>query len=245
MGAGADLTGGAAALLAQSPAQAASAERQILLHVKFAELDQAREAQFGVTFSVTQGLNMLALDPKLNLGAFLKALQNESVLQVLAEPTLTTTNGNEATFLVGGEFPVPTIQGGASAGAITVQFRKYGVNLTFTPAITDGSGIALRLKQEVSTMDQANAVTMNGFTIPAISTRTSESTVELKDGQSFVVGGLINGQEQTALSKTPFIGGVPILGSLIKSNDGKAQPADLIMIVTPELVSARKPVLVN
>lgn len=192
------LTGGTTFLLAQAPAQAVSAEGQIVLRVKFAALDQQKESQFGVnlltgpTTSITQALSFFALDPKLNLAAFIKALQNESILQVLAEPNLITTSGKEANFQVGGEFPVPVVQGGAATGAINVEFRKYGLNLTFTPTITPSSNIAMRLKQEVSTFDLANAVVMNGFTIPALATRTAESTVELQDGQSFVVSGLVN-----------------------------------------------------
>ncbi len=245
------LTSGSTFLLAQSPAQPVSAEGQIVLRVKFAALDQRKESQFGVnlltgpTSSITQALSLFALDPKLNLGAFLKALQNQSILQVLAEPTLVTTDGKEANFLVGGEFPVPVVQGGANPGAITVQFRKYGLNLTFTPTITPSASLAMRLKQEVSTFDVANAVVMNGFTIPALATRTTESTVELQDGQSFVVSGLVNNQEQSALSKVPSISNIPILGSLFKSETDKAQRNDLIMIVTPEFISRRTPLLAN
>jgi pilus assembly protein CpaC len=241
---------GATALLpAQTPVQAVSVERQILLRVKFAALDQEKEHQFGVnlldgpgsttrtgsggTLSVTQALNLLTLDPKLNVGAFVMALQNESILKVLAEPNLVTTNGKEANFLVGGELPVAILIGGATSGAISVQSRKYGVNLTFTPIITPNSNIAIHLKREVIAFDQANAVVLNGFTIPALSARTAESTVELGDGQSFVVAGLINDQEQDALSRAPFISSIPILGGLFKSENDKVQHSDLIMIVTP------------
>jgi pilus assembly protein CpaC len=246
------LTGGTALLLAQAPVQTVSAERRIVLHVKFAELDQEKERQFGVDLlagpggglSINQALNLLTLDPKLNLGAFLKVLQNESILQVLAEPTLVTTDGKEANFLVGGEFPVPIVQGAPPSGGITVQFRKYGVNLTFTPTITPSANLAMHLKQEVTMLDLDNAVTMNGFKIPALSTRTAESTVELGDGQSFVVAGLVNNQEQSALSKVPFISSIPILG-MFKPKDDKPQHSDLIMIVTPEFATGRSPVVEN
>ncbi len=187
------------------------------------------------TFSITNALNLFALDPKLNLGAFIKALQQESVLQILAEPTLVTTNGKEATFLSGGEFPVPIVQGGATSGAITIQFRRYGIGLNFLPQITANNTIAMHIKQEVSTLDYANAVSLNGFTIPALATRTAESSVELGDGQSFVVAGLVNNQEVTALAKVPILGDLPILGNLFKSKDNKIQRTDLIMVVTPEI----------
>lgn len=264
-------------------------ERQILLRVKFAELDRSKEVQYGVnllagpggnaigsqtgqfsngsftgtvvvppssvgsqttctsggclttqsgnngTFSITQALNLFALDPKLNLGAFIKALQNETILQILAEPNLVTSDGKEANFLVGGQFPVPIVQGGATSGAISVQFKDYGIKLTFLPNITVNNTIAMHLRQEVSTLDLAHAVVLNGFSIPALSTRTAESTVELGEGQSFVVAGLINNQESNELSKVPFISSIPILGSLFKSKDDTVQRQDLIMIVTPEI----------
>lgn len=264
-------------------------EKQVLLRVKFAELDREKELQFGVnllaapggnaigvstgqfssgnftgsltippsssgststctvggcttttsgnngTFSITQALTLFALDPKLNLGAFIKALQQETILQVLAEPNLVTTNGKEANFLVGGQFPVPIVQGGATSGAITVQFKDYGIKLTFTPLITNNGNLNIHLRQEVSTLDLSNAVVLNGFTIPALSTRTAESTVELGDGQSFVVAGLVSNQEQYELSKVPVLGSLPILGNLFKSKDDKVQRTDLIVIVTPEI----------
>ena len=264
-------------------------EKQILLRVKFAELDREKEIQYGVnllagpggnsigsstgqfsngsftgtvqvppsssgsvttctaggcqttqqgnfgSFNITQALNLFALDPKLNLGAFIRALQNENILQVLAEPNLVTSNGKEANFLVGGEFPVPVVQGGATSGAISVQFRQYGIKLTFLPQITPNATISMHLRQEVSTLDLSNAVVLNGFSIPALTSRTAESTVELGEGQSFVVAGLINNQEQYTLSKIPFIGSIPILGSLFKSKDDKVQRTDLVMIVTPEI----------
>jgi len=273
-----------------------AAEKQILLRVKFIQLDREKEVQYGVnllagpggnpigagtgqfgiggfngtltipssaagststnsgatgsgstagsatttsgnngTFTITQALNLFALDPKLNLGAFIKALQNENILETLAEPNLVTTNGKEAQFLVGGQFPVPVVQGGATSGAISVQYKDYGVKLTFTPNITLGGNISVHLKQEVSGLDPANAVTLNGFSIQALSTRTTETTVELGDGQSFVVSGLLSNQEQNALSKVPFLSSIPILGSLFKSKDEKISRTDLIMIVTPEI----------
>jgi pilus assembly protein CpaC len=269
--------------------EAPPAEKQILLRVRFAELDRSKEVQFGVNllagpggnpigattgqfangsftgsltvppsssgstttctvggcttstsgnngvFSISQALNLFALDPKLDLGAFIKALQNETILQILAEPTLVTTNGKEAQFLVGGQFPVPIVQGGATSGAITVQFKDYGIKLIFTPNITVHSNISIHLKQEVTALDTSNSVVLNGFSIPALTSRTAESTVELGDGQSFVVAGLLNNQEQYALSKVPFISSIPILGNLFKSKDDKVSRTDLIMIVTPEI----------
>jgi pilus assembly protein CpaC len=273
-----------------------AAEKQILLRVKFVQLDREKEMQFGVnllagpggnpigagtgqfgnnsfngtltipstaagttstssgatatgstagtsstttgnngTFSITQALNLFAFDPKLNLGAFIKALQQENILQLLAEPNLVTTNGKEAQFLVGGQFPVPVVQGGATSGAISVQYKDYGIKLVFTPNITQGGNISIHLKQEVSGLDPANSVVLNGFSIQALSTRTTETTVELGDGQTFVVSGLLSNQETLALSKVPFLASIPILGNLFKSKDETVSRTDLIMMVTPEI----------
>jgi pilus assembly protein CpaC len=187
------------------------------------------------TFQISQVLNIFALDPRLNLGAFIKALEGESILQVLAEPNLVTSNGKEANFLVGGEFPVPILQGGANSGAVTVQFREFGIRLRFTPQITPNNTIKLDLRQEVSTLDFADGTNFNGFTIPALSTRKAETNVELGEGQSFIVAGLVNNQESSALSKVPIIGNIPILGALFKSKDDKVQRTELIMMVTPEI----------
>jgi len=247
-------------------------ERQILLRVKFAELDRQREQQFGVNLigmpgltnlgtttqafsppvpasmiqgngpspisnqlSISQALNIFAFNTKLNLAAFIKALQQESILQILAEPNLVTTNGMAANFLVGGEFPVPVLQGGANSGAVTVQFREFGIRLTFTPQITVNNTIKMYLKQEVSTTDFTNAVQINGFTIPALSTRRAETNVELAEGQSFVVAGLVDNREQESFAKIPLLGSLPIFGQLFRSRDEKKSRTELVMLVTPEI----------
>ena len=275
-------------------------DKQILLRVKFAELDREKERQFGVnllaapgnnpigvttgqfsppgftstltipatasggsttsssgtstgagatssgssalttlgnsgSFAISQVLNLFAMDPHLNIGAFVKALENENILEILAEPNLVASNGKEATFMVGGEFPVPILQGGANSGAVTIQFREFGIRLRFTPFVTPNNTIKLDLKQEVSTIDVTTAVTLNGFSIPGLSTRKAETSVELGEGQSFIVAGLLNNQEQNALSKVPLISSIPILGNLFKSKDDKVQRQELIMMVTPEI----------
>jgi pilus assembly protein CpaC len=247
-------------------------DKQILLRVKFAELDRAKELQFGVnlvgaagqtvmgstngqfgppsvnatggtgagtasggTFSVSQALNLFAFDPKLNLGAFIKALQSESILQVLAEPNLVATNGKEAYFLVGGEFPVPVLQGGGNSGSVTVQFREFGIRLIFTPFITENKTIKMHLRQEVSTLDFTNGVTLSGFRIPALSTRRAETDVELSEGQSFVVAGLVDNNETESFSKIPVLGNLPIFGSLFKTKDETKSRRELVVMVTPEM----------
>jgi pilus assembly protein CpaC len=238
-------------------------EKQVLLRVRFAELDRTRAEDYGVNWfsqagqtgfyastqqspistttsspgilSVGSALNIFAFDPKLNLGAFLQALQSENILQILAEPNLVTTNGKEAYFLVGGEFPVPVLQGGGNAGSVTVQFKEFGIRLRFTPVITGNRTIKLHLTQEVSTLDAANGVTFNGFVIPAISTRRAETDVELGEGQSFVVAGLLDNRDTESFSKLPFLGDIPVLGPLFKSKTLKKSRTDLVMLVTPDV----------
>lgn len=249
-------------------------EKQILLRVKFAELDRSKELQYGVnlfgvggqtlagtstgqfggnptiaagapgtpaTYTIGQALNIFAFDPKLNLAAFVKALEAETILQMLAEPNLVTTNGKEANFLVGGQFPVPILQGGGNAGAVTVQFKEFGIRLIFTPVVTANGTIKLHLTQEVSTLDFADGVSFNGFSIPALSTRRTETDVELGGGQSFVVSGLLSNQETDTFDKMPIIGDIPILGQLFRSRDEKKQRTDLVLIVTPEVTQPLGP----
>jgi len=253
-------------------------DKQILLRVKFAQLDRQRQSQYGInllgilgqtqvgsttgqfgsspgtndprigsagangTFSsaasivsASTALNLFAFNPKLNLGAFVKALQQEQLLEILAEPNLVTSNGKEASFLVGGEFPVPILQGGSNAGAVTIQFREFGIRLRFTPELTENKTIKLKLAQEVSTIDVANGVTFNGFTIPALATRRAETSIELADSQSFVVAGLLDNRDQESFSKIPVLSSLPIFGSLFKTRDEKKTRTELVMMVTPEI----------
>src|SRR4029077_5004633 len=132
-------------------------------------------------FSIADALNIFAFRPDLNLGVLIKALQQRNLLQILAEPNLVTTNGKEASFLVGGEFPIPVLQGGANSGAVTIQFREFGIRLTFNPLVTENNTIRLYVKPEVSSLDFAHAVSFNGFTIPALATKRMETNIELDD----------------------------------------------------------------
>jgi len=245
-------------------------EKQVLLRVRFAELDRSLAEQYGVNWfsqagqtgfytstqqspissttsnsqnalTIGSALNIFAFNPKLNLGAFLQALQSENILQILAEPNLVTTNGKEAYFLVGGEFPVPVLQGGGNAGSVTVQFKEFGIRLRFTPVITGNHTIKLHLTQEVSTLDAADGVTFNGFVIPAIATRRAETDVELGEGQSFVVAGLLDNRDTESFSKLPFLGDIPVLGALFKSKNVKKSRTDLVMLVTPEVTQPLGP----
>ena len=192
-------------------------------------------------FSISNALNIFAFRPDLNLAALIKALQQRNILQILAEPNLVTTSGKEASFLVGGEFPIPVLQGGANSGAVTIQFREFGVRLTFNPVVTENNTIRLYVKPEVSSLDFANALSFNGFTIPALSSRKMETNIELGEGQSFVIAGLIDNRLTETVSRIPGLASLPILGNLFKSKDVNRTNTELIVVVTPEVTMPLQP----
>jgi len=254
-------------------------EKQILLRVKFAELDRSADQQFGInlvstgagntvgrittgqfpaptptqvtnplpgipntnSFNITNALNIFAFRSDINLGAFIQALQNRNLLQILAEPNLVTTSGKEASFLVGGEFPIPVLQGGANSGAITIQFREFGVRLNFNPTVTENNTIRMYVKPEVSSLDFTNALSFNGFTIPALSSRKMETNVELGEGQSFVIGGLIDNRLTETVARIPGLSSIPILGNFFKSKETNRTNTELIVLVTPEITMPLQP----
>src|SRR5262249_37807764 len=187
-------------------------------------------------FNLSDALNIFAFRPDLNLAATIKALQTQNVLQILAEPNLVTTNGREASFLAGGEFPVPVLQGGGNAGAVTIQFREFGIRLNFLPFITNNGTIKMHVRQELSTIDLNNAVVFSGFTIPALATRKAETDVELGAGQSFAIAGLSDERAQEQFSKIPGLGNIPILGYLFKSRARQKSKSELIVLVTPQQI---------
>jgi pilus assembly protein CpaC len=178
-------------------------------------------------------LNLFLYNAKLNVGLTVQDLEQKQILQVLAEPTLTTLSGLPARFLSGGEFPFPVVQGGTgNSTAVTIQFRPYGVKVDFTPTVNPDGSIRLKLAPEVSTLDYSNAVTISGFTIPALSTRRAETEVEIQDGQSFIVSGLLDHRTTEIMSKVPGIASVPILGQLFRSKNFNHSVVELVIIVT-------------
>lgn len=261
------------------------AETQILLRVRFAELDRTASHSLGVnlistgalnmpgrvttgqfpapapqiisppadkqagvtgsipggneattsSFSIGDALNIFAFRPDLNLGAFIQAMRTQGLLQMLAEPNLVTTNGKEASFLVGGEYPVPVVQGGAAVGAVTVQFREFGIRLTFLPVVTSHNTIRLHVKPEVSSLDFANGVMLSGFTIPGLATRRMETHIELAEGQSFVIAGLMDDRVTENLARIPGLASIPVLGALFRSRQETKSKTELIVLVTPEI----------
>ena len=257
---------------------AVSHDRQVLLEVKFAEVDRTRFSQVGVNLfstgagntlgSTTTGqfggfgtqhitdiagpgshngpfsseqtinnvLNIFLFRPDIHFGAVIEALQQKSVLQILAEPNLMAINGQKATFLAGGEFPFPIVQPGNGFTAVTIQFKPFGVRLEFTGNIASDGTIRLHVAPEVSTLDFTNALAIQGFTVPAISTRRAETELELKDGQSFGIAGLLDNRTQAQLSKVPGIGDIPVLGQLFRSRNINKSNTELLVLVTPHIV---------
>jgi pilus assembly protein CpaC len=247
-------------------------EAQILIKVRFADVDRSNTQQLGLNFfstgatntvgsvtteqftppqlqvnsdktstitkfPLTDALNMFFFRPDLNLGATIRALQARNLLQILAEPNVLTINKRPASFLAGGEFPFPTLQGGgAGLGAVTIQFREFGVRINFTPTVTPRGTIHLQVTPEVSSLDYSNGLVFQGFTIPGLATRRVQTEVELESGQSFAIGGLLDNRTTEQLSRIPGIGDIPFFGKLFRSRNLQKNNSELLVIVTPEIV---------
>jgi len=175
----------------------------------------------------------------LDLAAAIDLAETDGMVTTLAEPNLTALSGETASFLAGGEIPIPISEG---LGTVSVNYKQYGVSLAFTPTVLADGRISMRVRPEVSQLTSAGSVTLNNFTIPGISTRRAETTVELGSGQSFMIGGLLSNSHNNSIDKAPFLGDLPILGSLFRSNNFRRQESELVIIVTPYLV---KPVSAN
>src|SRR5580704_677790 len=252
----------------------ASPPGEILLEVKFAEVDKTALQELGINIlslpgaknigtistqqfsppqlvapsqgvnsgiGVSNLLNIFLFRPDINLAATIQALQQNNVLEILAEPNLLTASGKDASFLAGGEFPFPVVQSSGGQGSfptVTIQFKEFGVRLNFTPTLMDNGMIHMKLKPEVSALDFTNALTLQGFVIPALSTRRVESEVNLRDGQSFAIAGLVDNRVTEILEKVPGIGDLPIIGKLFRSKSISKSRTELLVIVTPRIVHA-------
>jgi pilus assembly protein CpaC len=250
--------------------------QEVLLQVKFAEVDRSALTQLGINFistgagntigTVTTGqfggfgpqtvtpstttsssgsstrtssaqsvgnvLNLFVFRPDINFGAVLEALETKNLLQILAEPNLIAVNGKEASFLAGGQFPFPIVQPGAGFTAVTISFKEFGVRLQFTPVITPNGNIHLKVAPEVSTLDFANALSISGFTVPALSTRKAETEFEVQDGQSFVIAGLMDNRVTDIYNKIPGLGDIPILGNFFRSRSLQKSNSELMVLCT-------------
>ena len=235
--------------------------QQVMLEVRVAEMSRQLIRRLGINFAMVApssfGISLLGQLTSLgsvgatqgisqslsgifgfNAGStswtgFVDALKEEDLLKVLAKPNLVALNGQEAAFLAGGEFPIPVPQ---AFGLVTIQFKKFGVGLVFTPNILDSKHISLTVSPEVSQLDFSNALKTQGFTVPAISTRRATTTIELADGQSFAIGGLMQDNVIESVKKFPYLGELPIIGALFRSSSFQKNETELIIIVTPHLV---------
>jgi pilus assembly protein CpaC len=248
--------------------QVGPVDSQILLKVRFANVDRTASKDLGAnlfstgglggtigtvstgqfsapivqrnsdttSFTLTDALNLFLFRPDLNLGATLRLLQSKNLLEMLAEPNVLAIDGKQASFLAGGEFPFPIVQGGGTAGAITIQWREFGVRLNFLPKITPRGTIRLQVTPEVSSLDFSNGLTFQGSYMPAITTRRVQTEIELESGQTFAIGGLLDNRVVETWSKVPGLGDIPILGKVFQSVSKKKQNSELLVIVTPELV---------
>ncbi|HEY6190054.1 MAG TPA: type II and III secretion system protein family protein [Pyrinomonadaceae bacterium] len=242
---------------------------QVQLMVRVAEVSRNRMKDLGTSYayqggssgvyantgggpsslgSVTNGILTGTFSNALNLFvmggntlAMIRAMQQQGALRSLAEPNLIAMDGQQASFLAGGEFPVPVVQTGENRTSVTVVFKEYGVRLNFKPTIIDEDHIRLELEPEVSTIDFSTGVKFDGFVIPALRTRRAKTGVELRDGQSFALAGLLDNSEQRSMSKVPVIGDIPVIGSLFKSKSFQKQETELIFIVTAQLVKPVSP----
>jgi pilus assembly protein CpaC len=250
-------------------------QKQVMLKVRFAQVDRSKLTAFGInlfstgaantpgtistqqfappqllpletggggkgvggsTIGLSDLLNVFLFRPDIDLGVTIKALQQRNVLQILAEPNLLAASGESAKFLAGGELPYPVVSGALGAAQVTVQFKPFGVKLEFTGTIESDNTIRLKVAPEVSSLDYTNAVTVSGFVLPAIATRNAETVVQLRDGQSFGIAGLLDQRTTAQFAKVPGIGDIPILGQLFRSRSVNTLNSELIVIVTPTIV---------
>jgi pilus assembly protein CpaC len=201
---------------------------------QFAAPDFDSDKAGGLTFS--DFLNVFLFNTKHGVGAVVKALQTKGLFQSLAEPNLIASNGKEASFLAGGEYPYPVAQGTSGNTAVTIVFKEFGVRLSFTPTVLGGDLINLKVKPEVSSLDFANGVSLSGFRVPALSTRRTETEVELQDGQTFAIAGLMNNTVSSTMSKIPGIGDIPVLGYLFRSRAYQKNQTELVVMITPQII---------
>jgi pilus assembly protein CpaC len=240
---------------------------QIQLEVRVAEVNRNRLRDYGTSFlqnGMTGGyvnsgggpstigdtvvgsataimnpaLNLMLFNRSLNTLAMLKVLRTEGAFRELAEPNLIAMNNQQASFLAGGEFPVPVLQnfGGSGGGGITIVWKEYGIRLNFKPVIIDEDHIRLELEPEVSTIDFTNGIKFNGFVVPALRTRRAKTGVELRDGQSFALAGLLDNTETKTLSRIPVVSDIPVIGALFKSKSFEKRETELMFFVTAHMV---------
>jgi pilus assembly protein CpaC len=248
---------------------AGAPSNQVLLRVRFAEVSRSALTELGASFFTSAAgidgnvgrvttqqfsapqfesggltfsdfLNFFLFNTKNDIGAVVKAMQQKGLFQSLAEPNLVAESGKEASFLAGGEFPIPIAQGTGGNVSISVVFKEFGIRLSFTPTVI-GNRVHLKVKPEVSTLDFGNAVVLNGFGIPALTTRRTETELELENGQTFAIAGLMNNTVSSTMSKVPGIGHIPILGYLFRSKAARKDQTELVVMITPQILANNSP----
>ncbi len=243
---------------------------QVQLQVRVAEVNRNRMREFGTSYlyqgspgvggylnsgngpssiskvengsifgSVSSALNLFLMSG--NVMSMIHLLHSQGALRGLAEPNLIAMDGQQASFLAGGEFPVPIVQSGGDKPSVSILFKEYGVRLSFKPTVVGEEYIRLELEPEVSVIDFANGVKLDGFTIPALRTRRAKTSIELRDGQSFALAGLLDNSEMKSLSKIPLLGDIPVLGALFRSQSFQKQETELMFIVTAQIVRPVNP----
>ncbi len=253
--------------------------QQVMLKVRFAEVDKQAEYQLGFNFGGTDGVSSwvggMGVNPLgLTTGAtsaaspgvsfpagaltaagmagagsfgataftyFINAMEQNSVMRMLAEPNLTAVSGQDAKFLAGGSIPYPVAQSSGGGTVITIQWQDYGVSLDFCPVVLGNGRIRIKVAPEVSQLDYAHSITLDGFAIPALTKRNVNTTVELSEGQTFMIGGLLQNQVTASNSQFPVLGDLPILGALFRDVSYQRNETELVVMVTPELVNAMNP----
>jgi len=177
--------------------------------------------------------------PSQNFQAIIQAMEEQGVLTTLAKPNMAAVDGEEASFLAGGEFPVPVAQAGVGGmQTVTIQWKEFGIGLKFIPTVLDSEHINIKMSTEVSSLDFDNGVILSGFQVPALISRKSETTIELEDGENFVIGGLISSEMAKSVTKIPFIGSIPILGTLFRSTHFINNESELLVMVSPDIVKS-------
>jgi pilus assembly protein CpaC len=251
--------------------QESNVTNQVLLRVRFAEVSRSAMQELGASYftgpngkgdwiarGTTQQypapvfdqdkglvfsdfLNLFFFNTEEQLGAVIRALKGRGLFQSLAEPNLITQDGKEASFLAGGEYPYPVVQGSGVNAAVTIVFKEFGVRLKFTPVVTADGMIQLKVAPEVSSLDFGNAVVLQGFRVPALATRRTETSVELRDGQTFAIAGMIDQNLNETLRRLPALGDIPVLGYLFRSQAYQKNATELVVMITPHIVRRDSP----
>lgn len=241
-----------------------SSSYQVMLKVRFMEVNKSALKEFGSDFLVKNAkvsnqrldvgsfggkvskpsdplelgntVDLFFAIPTQNLSSIFKALQENNLLSILATPNLSAISGSEASFLAGGEFPIPIVSGSMGMQTVTIQFKEFGVKLKFVPTVLDSNLINIKVAAEVSNLDFENGITLSGFQIPSLVTRKAETTVELEEGQYLIIGGLLSNEITKTVSKIPVLGHIPVLGLLFSSKRYLNKESELLIALSPQIV---------